>query len=552
MFAIRALIAFSATLVVALGAEASSKPVPSAKAVKQAESKLKKLLKEGEDRPSVYAARVDLVAALRSLDSCDELGRIDRELELIIAWVERSAIPVRLSPQLVYNEAGRTAQAHASCAEDEAQQKSWHEKALSAFARAREAAKKDYDPLNEAITLYNASQSAEALGDLPRALALMEEACAIDREFALDDNYREDYPELVRLRDEKNGTETPPEAIEQHLAALAEDKVRFTYKPTHGERQSYRSELHELSVSGAQRHERKVELQYASLISVKDDLVTVAMQPGESKVDGRDAKVVAAEAQPGDLTAERLVARLLAQPLSFTVKTNGEFVGAAGLDEMRRTVLASVDEAFAGAPPSDQRDLARKLVEQLLSDGVINQQIATEWTMAVGWWIDAELDIGDWYSLVVDAPQAATTGTALKFNYVFKVNRRIACGPTDAKKACVELIIEGTPDREQFADYLIGFMTQLADPQPRKQTRWFRARLAEDVELVERHVLVVDPATLKTYKQIRTKKTFVSGADRDTPPKIELQTTRAELQQPVPEQKRVPATSSRKVTAGKK
>ena len=175
--------------------------------------------------------------------------------------------------------------------------------------------------MNEAITLFNASQSAEALGDLPRAVALMEEACAIDRQYALDDNYREDYPALVQLKDAKSGTQTAPELTEQHLAALSEDKVRFSFKPTHGERQRYRSEMRQVSLVEGQRHESKVEMQYSGLVAVKDDLVTVSMEPAESKVDGRPVNSVAANAQAGDLSPESLVASLLGQPLSFTVNT---------------------------------------------------------------------------------------------------------------------------------------------------------------------------------------------------------------------------------------
>jgi tetratricopeptide (TPR) repeat protein len=543
---------FSLALTLGSAAQASSeKQIPPAKAVKQAEAKFKRLIKEGEDRPSVYEARLELAQALRNLDSCDVHDRMDNELAAIATWIEHIGIPVRINPQLIYNEIGRTAQARAYCTENEELQKSHHEAALRAFERAREAARQDHDALSEAVTLFNASASAEALGDLPRAIGLMEQACAIDREYGLHENYMEDYRALVRLQDAKRGVETPPESLDRHFAALAEDKVALSFKAVHGDRQRYRSEMRKLTMTGGQRQEQKMELQYSSAISVKDDLVTVSMQPADSKIDGRDVKSVAADA--ANLTPEDLIARLLAQPLSYTVKTSGEFVGATGLAEMRTLVLARIDESLAGAEAADQRARARQLADKLLSDAMINQQIADEWAMAVGWWVDAELDLGDWYTLDVDAPQLLLPDSTLKYTYSFKVNRRLACNGGDAKKSCVELIIEGRPDRGQFADYMVAAMTQLAGKQSRKQMRWFRDRLAEDAEMVERHVLVVEPGTLKTYRQLKTKRTYVSAGERSGSPKVEQQTLLAELQPPLPEPKRAqpsakPTRSTRNAT----
>ena len=138
MMSIRALVVFGIALAAASGATVSSaESVSPQKAVKQAEAKLKRLAKEGEDRPSVHAARFELVEALRALDSCEVHERMDRELASVTAWLERSAIPVRLIPQHVYNEVGRLAQARAQCTQDEAQQNAYHEAALSAFTRAR-------------------------------------------------------------------------------------------------------------------------------------------------------------------------------------------------------------------------------------------------------------------------------------------------------------------------------------------------------------------------------------------------------------------------------
>lgn len=533
----------TASLSMALGigpaVGSSTKPLPPAKAVKAAESTLEDLTKDGEDRPSVYEARIGLVQALRALGSCDTRERIDRELQTVTAWIERTEVPVRLSPQLVYNELGRVAQIHADCTNDESQQKSQHEAALRAFTLARQAAKQNFDAMNEAVVLYNAAQSAEALGDLPQAIAFMEEACAIDLEYALYDNYQEDYVELVRMRDARSGAETPPESVEQHLASVAREKVRFSFKPAHGDQQRYRSEMRQLTLANGQRQEHKLEMQYTGVVALKDDLVTVTIQPGESKVNGRDAKLVAAES--ANPTPEDLVARLLGRPFSYSVKTNGEFVGATGLDEARRIVLTEIDKAFAAPAASEQRERARKLTEQLLSDAVINQQIASEWNIAVAWWVDAELDLGDWYSSDVDAPQAVLEGSTLKYTYTFKVNRRLACEPSDGKKSCVELIMEGSPDREQFADHLIKMMTRLGSQQSRKQIRSFRERIAQDLHLVERNVLVVDPTTLKTYRHLKTKTTYMPTGEPNGHPKIELRTALAELQIPAPKVKAAPA-----------
>lgn len=542
MTSIRILLA-SASLSVVLGVSPaladSSKTVPPAKAVKAAESKLKALIKEGEDRPSVYEARLELVQALRALGTCDTQERMDRELQILSGWLGRSEVPVRLKPQIIHNELGLAAQISADCAEDESEQKARHEAALRAFTLAREAAKQNFDAMNEAVTLYNASRSAQSLGDLPRAIAFLEEACAIDLEYALYDNYAEDYAELVRMKDALAGAQTPSESVDQHLAAIARDKVRFSFKPVHGEQQRYRSETRQLTLANGQRQEQKLEMQYTGAVTIKDDLVTVTVQPGESKVNGRDAKLVAAESS--SRTPEDLAAQLLGRPISYSVKTNGEFVGATGLDEIRRIVLAEIDKAFAAADASENRERARKLIDQVLSEAVINQQIASEWNTTVGWWIDAELDLGDWYALDVDAPQAVLEGGTLKYAYTFKVNRRVACEPADNKKSCVELILEGSPDREQYADYLVEMVNRLAGKQPRKQMRAFRERVAQDLHLVEHNLLVVEPTTLKTYKHLQTKTTYMPAAESNGQPKIELETMFSELQIPPPTTKPAPA-----------
>jgi tetratricopeptide (TPR) repeat protein len=524
--------AFAAVLaacVLCVESTAAEKQLAPDKAVKQAEAKLARLMKEGDDRPSVYEARLELIRALRGLESCDTNQRVDAELAAITAWLDRTAVPVRLSPQLVYNELGRAAQARAACSDDPTVVTRAHETAIQAFLRASAVARADHDALNEAITLFNASRSAEALEDLPRAIELMERACAVDREYGLNDNYREDYVALVRLKDARSGSTTSPDAVERHLATLTQDKVSFAFKPQHGEQQRYRSEMRHIEQTNGQRNERRVDMEYSGLVAVQGDLVTVTLRPQDSKVSGRPAAAAVAAAG-ADLTPDELVARLLAQPLSYTVKTTGEFVGATGLDELRRVVLGQVDKAFAAEAAAPQREKARQLIEQLLSDSVINQQIASEWTMAVGWWIGAELDLGDWYTLDVDAPQPLQPGATLRHKYTFKVNRRLACSPADKRRSCVELVIEGNPEREQLADYLYAFITRTVGPLPRKQAKWFRERLREDVQVTERHVLVVDPATLRTHRQLRSKTTYIAAAERGGHPRLKLETTMSELQ----------------------
>ena len=540
MTAIRVHLA-AACCILGFGIAAAANPTSPAKMVKAAESKLKRLLKEGDDRPSVYEARFELVQALRALDSCDVKQQIDGELQSVTAWLERTEVPVRLTRQHVYNEVGRVAQSFAQCAQDEAGQRALHENALQAFARARAAAKSDYDAMNEAVVLYNAAQSAEAIDDLPRAIALMEEAVAIDREYALYDNYKEDYVELVRMRDAHSGVETPPESVQQHLDSLERDKVRFTFKPAHGDQQRYKSSLRQLTVTNGQRREHNLEMQYAVAVSLKDDLVTMTMQPGESRINGRDAKAVANGTSGA--SPEELVARLLNQPFSYVVKSSGEFVGATGLDESRRLVLQTIDQTLSGPNAAEQRDHARKLIEQVLSDAVINQQIASEWNMSTGWWVDAELDLGDWYSSEIDAPQAVLANETLKYTYTFKVNRRLSCGPTDAKKSCVELILETSPDREQFADHLVAMMRKLGSGQSRKELKSLRERTAQDLHMVERNIVVLDPNTLKTYKQLKTKVTYMPSSGGGQP-KLELRTAMAELEQPARNTK--PATAQTK------
>lgn len=507
---------------------AAQKQASPEKRVKQAEARLKALIKEGEDRPSVYEARLELVKALAGLESCDANERIESELGAVAGWLDRTQIPVRVSPQLVHNEIGRAAQTRAACTDDPALHASHHEAALRAFSRATELAHAHNDALTEAIAAYNAAHSAEALGDLPRAIALLERACAIDLEHALHDNYREDYATLVRLRDARNGTITAPEKVEAQLASLQTETVRFAFKPVHGDRQRYHSEMSKVALVDGERHERKLEVRYAGTVAVQGEVVTISMIPDETQVAGRPAKAVAAET--GELSAEDLVARLLAQPLSFSVKTDGEYIGATGLEELRRTVLARVDAAFDASTAAAQREQARQLIERVLSDAVVNQQIATEWTMAVGWWIDAELELGSWYSLDVQAPQALQPGATLAYQYLFKVNRRIPCGSWDTKRGCVELIIEGRPDRRQLAQYLYAFMESVIGSLPRKQAKWFKARLEEDVELLERHVLIVDPGTLKTHHQLRSKTTYIAATERGGQPRISLETTRSDLQ----------------------
>jgi hypothetical protein len=117
----------------------------------------------------------------------------------------------------------------------------------------------------------------------------------------------------------------------------------------------------------------------------------------------------------------------------------------------------------------------------------------------------------------------------------------VACEPAHSKKSCVELILEGSPDREQYADYLLEMVTRLAGKQPRKQMRAFRERVAEDLYLVERNVLVVEPGTLKTYKHLKTKTTYMPSAESNGQPKIELETMLSELQIPSATTKAAPA-----------
>ncbi len=181
------------------------------------------------------------------------------------------------------------------------------------------------------------------------------------------------------------------------------------------------------------------------------------------------------------------------------VRAEGEFAGLDGAEAIRPVLARLFEDAKV---PPDERERAIAVAERAM-----RAEAEEVWNLAVGFWIDADLAVGEAYALESEADIPLAPGSRARQAVEFSVRRRVPCAAGERAPRCVEATLRSTPDQ--------GAVERAS---PALLSRFFPdgevpAGAGKDLTAESELVLVTDPATLLPRRVVWTKAVRLGAGD---------------------------------------
>jgi hypothetical protein len=513
---LRAVTFFAITLAVPVaqsGAESAreGEPADFARQSQEFEKRIAELASVDPLQPDTLDARLEYARLLHEAAVEDCLPYLDAaESQLapvleanpsaLLAWPDGPSDALSLL-QTIQNTRGR-------CAEDADRARAAYEASIATGERAVTMLRDNWDFEEMAIAQFNIAFARRELGDVDGALRDLEQVLAWDQEFGFRDELESDYSTLLRWH--ADGEDPDPADVERFVREFNQTKARFEFawKP-HQARWSTEVERANLKdgVFG------EVSTRYQSRVDVRrerDDWVLVTTIDGRPTVEATGSTGAATEAERW----QGMMGALSAALPEMVVGKDGSFKELRNLEQHRAAMQKEVKQLIAAAQTpaatlQSEEDIDRFL-GNVLSAELLTTMAAGQWDIAVGAWIGAEFDHGDWYSLTFEEPLPGFSERPVSKTMTFKVSRWLPCAGSGAAK-CVEVLVRIVPDPEGIGRAVTEFVTRVMPAASRAEME--KALRAVSYEFELRYRLVTEPDTLRPWSIEERKYIYASSLE---------------------------------------
>lgn len=205
-----------------------------------------------------------------------------------------------------------------------------------------------------------------------------------------------------------------------------------------------------------------------------------------------------------------------AETVVQVVSPEGEFQGLEGVEALRPAMARLLE----GSVPPEQVERALGFAE-----AAMQAQAREMWNLAVGFWIGADLELGERYGMRAEA-EVPLAGAKAEFEQEFSVRRRVPCSARHPEERCVEVTLRSAPDPAALPGLTRAVVAQLAGPDARLPEEALRELVVEN-ELL----LVTEPETLLPHRFVWTRSvraTIAGGEDGKGEPQVLEQVDRSE------------------------
>jgi hypothetical protein len=355
--------------------------------------------------------------------------------------------------------------------------------ALDAARRAVTLYRDEFDYHSMVVMQFDAAVTLHQLGEEAMALAALEAALRMDREYGFQDDARENYRLLLTWRGEPAGP--------AQVASLMHDfprrraAFRFGWHATDARivvdrrciRLSDGQIAHSRAGAAFERHITSDE-SGGWMVSYTDRLS--AYDPGvwPSERSPRLPQLVFA---PAPLLAS-----------DFKVSATGGFDGVTGSKTFAARLSARTVALIraGGLSSHDGAGATKDALESAVSattPGVLEAQTAENYQLETAMWIGATLEQGVWYEMSAPLLLQGPTRYIVPQRIEFAFTRRVPCSADAGAKKCVEIVLHATPDQKTLKNLLADLLA----PSPSYRYSDFAA--STDARMV------VDPTTLLPY-----------------------------------------------------
>jgi tetratricopeptide (TPR) repeat protein len=495
------------------GAESveEAKPAEFARQSQEFEERIAELAAVDPLQPDTLDARLDYARLLQQATAEDCLPYLDAaesqlahvlaaDANALLAWPDGPSDAMSLL-QTIQNTRGQ-------CAEDADRARTAFEASIATGLRAVAMLRDNWDFEEMAIAQFNIAFARRELGDLDGALRDLQQVLAWDQEFGFRDELASDYATLLRWH--AGGEDPDPADVDRFVNEFNQTKARFgfAWKP---HRSRWSTEVQRANLKDGVFGE--VSTRYNSVVDVRrerDDWVLVTTIDGTPTVEtaGSSGAVADAERWQG------MLAGLSATLPEMVVGNDGSFKELRNLEQHRAAMLNEIKKMIAAATgpavtAQSGEDIDRFLGNVLNAD-LLTTMAAGQWDIAVGAWIGAEFDHGDWYSLAFEEALPGFSEKPVSKTMTFKVSRWLPCASGGAPK-CVEVLVRIVPDSEGITRAVAEFVTRVMPEASRAEME--KALRAVSYEFELRYRLVTEPDTLRPWSLEERKYIYAASLE---------------------------------------
>jgi tetratricopeptide (TPR) repeat protein len=382
--------------------------------------------------------------------------------------------------------------------------------AIEATQRAVALYRDAFDYSSMAVAQFNVAATYQELGQTADAIAALEAAIQMDREFGLRDDAQDNYQSLLTWMKQ------PADAaqVAQRMSDFPSRSITLKFAWSSSDATVTIDDTHAKLVDGtvlhaqvSRRFERRIRFQ-------TDGWVVYQAASGPAPEFG----VWPRESQGGDGPLGVFAPSLVRIP-AFQLTPAGDFAGVEGvtdLDTFAATLAADAQAQIRAQAPAGSRvprlmAQAVQATKTVFAPDVIEDEVAENYELETAMWIGATLQQGMHYQLVAPLELQGVRNVFIDHSLDFTFTREVPC-PGDVSKRCAELIVRATPLEEELQQAFARLSSSATQP----------LRYASSTALR----IVVDPQTLKPYLR-DTQRYWYATLGKDVPSGVVLESERS-------------------------
>jgi hypothetical protein len=430
--------------------------------------------------PDVLAGRLAYADSLARASGGDCARRLEDAQAQLDAAAESPALEILLplGPARLADTEYQLHLARASCGSDTQRRQSELREALAAAQRAVECYRDALDYPSMAIMQFNVAGTQRLLGSEQAALSALESAIEMDREYGLRQDEEDNRQVLARWQGATAEAQTssggPPEEKPPRSAAL-----KFAWAPGDAE-----LELQFHSVHLIQGKIERVTAMRTITRHIREMgggwLVSHVPAPvREQTLEGlTDARLLNGLAIP-------LTQALLEQP-DIEVSVQGELTQITDAEHLAGQLQGAAQDMVRDHAQSLPRE-PRNALANVFAPQLVAERAEESYNFQTGTWIGAVLEQGVWYTTTAPLTMAGLIQLQLPHDVEFAYTRELPCTAAPRARACIEIVVHGTPQADALNEWLKQVRRELHLSPGLKY--WSATYLR----------IVTDPATLTPY-----------------------------------------------------
>jgi hypothetical protein len=445
--------------------------------------------------PDTLNTRLGFAEFLANSEGGDCLVRLENaHNQLDIARASQAGIAL---PFALAREAAVDYQIHvgrASCGSSAVLRDQELRAAVESARHAVDLYRAEFDAVSMATMQFNIGVAYHELGDGAAAVAALQTALKMDREYG----FREDASDNYRTLLQWNGRPAGPDEV----AALMKDFPQRSTSLSFGWFDSKADltltlEYEQLSKGGmlqlhgmkaAERRVRRRPNGWTASFESHGTHYEISNWPNdESLMQGMVASLT----------------HLALQFHGFNVGQAGDFAQSNAANKFESSLRSDV-KAVTGflAQNNASSNLTQQIREQSGKYGnskygdSVEALVAETYNLETGTWIGASLDQGVWYQMSVPLSLPLAPGLFVAHQIEFAFTRQVPCVADSKAEACVEIVVRATPDPEELRSRLMS----LSQMMRLSQNTVPGEKVALQLSSATYMRLVAEPATLQFFE----------------------------------------------------